>query len=153
VNPEPMARFMDFFMIGDGEAAVPHIMEIVEEFRDKVDQADPAFVSQWSVLLKRRLLLRLASEVPGVYVPQLYKLNDVNDERRLGVNGKAEPLSAEELEKFLSNTNFNCNVPSEINSESDGANVASEAVLKELSTLCEPLREIPPRVFRQTEPL
>lgn len=150
VNPEPMARFMDFFMIGDGESAVPRIMEIVEEFRDKLDKADPAFVLQWSVLLKRRLLLRLASEAPGVYVPQLYKLSDVQDERRLGVNGKAEPLSSEELETFLSNSDFSCTVPGAAGASE---NAASIDVLNKLDAICSAKREIPPRVFRQTEPL
>lgn len=153
VNPEPMARFMDFFMIGDGESAVPRIMEIVEEFRDKIDQADPEFVARWSVLLKRRLLLRLASEVPGVYVPQLYRLSDVRDERRLGVNGKAEPLSGDELEKFLSNIDFNCTVPGAETVSSNNENTAPEEVLKQLDAICQAKREIPPRVFRQTEPL
>ncbi|HEY9871110.1 MAG TPA: hypothetical protein V6D08_18230, partial [Candidatus Obscuribacterales bacterium] len=32
VNPEPMAMFLDFFVIGDGEQAVPAVMEQVEAF-------------------------------------------------------------------------------------------------------------------------
>lgn len=39
VNPEPMARFFDFFMIGDGEQAIPEIMEVVRAFKREHDMA------------------------------------------------------------------------------------------------------------------
>ncbi len=64
VNPEPMAKFMDFFVIGDGEAAVPAIMERVRTFKQRA-AADG--------LDRRELLIELATAVPGVYVPSLYE--------------------------------------------------------------------------------
>lgn len=68
VNPEPMAAFMDFFIIGDGEQAVPQIMNLVSEFKRKLDASDKADAQK-----TREKLLLLLSGVPGVYVPSLYK--------------------------------------------------------------------------------
>jgi len=71
VNPEPMALFLDFFMIGDGEQALPHTLHIVEEFKTKygalalADQSKAEHYRLW-------LLAKLASEVPGIYAPILY---------------------------------------------------------------------------------
>jgi radical SAM family uncharacterized protein/radical SAM-linked protein len=65
VNPEPMADFMDFFMIGDGEAAVPQAMEVVRQFKRTLPDGSVSF-------LRRYLLWQLATSVPGVYVPSFY---------------------------------------------------------------------------------
>jgi radical SAM superfamily enzyme YgiQ (UPF0313 family) len=62
VNPEPMAPFMDFFIIGDGELAIPAVMNVVRQFKaehletvnDK-PQLAPHY-RQW-------LLTKLATEV------------------------------------------------------------------------------------------
>lgn len=65
VNPEPMAPFLDFFMIGDGEEAVPAVMEVIRDFK-KTGKGGT----------RRDLLIRLAKEVPGIYVPSLYASED-----------------------------------------------------------------------------
>jgi len=73
VNPEPMSQFMDFFIIGDGERAMPHAMEIISEFKPRVAAAKGN--SQQEILkLREELLATLASQVPGVYVPSLYEV-------------------------------------------------------------------------------
>ncbi len=65
VNPEPMADFMDFFIIGDGEQAIPMAMEVVREFqKDHPDWSDAR--------LRQYLLWQLATRVPGIYVPSFY---------------------------------------------------------------------------------
>lgn len=89
VNPEPMARFLDFFIIGDGEKALIDVMECIEKFKqeyaDKLDsdladgaqskpvperaEADSDSHSDFGI--KHELLMRLA-KVDGVYVPALY---------------------------------------------------------------------------------
>lgn len=65
VNPEPMAIFMDFYIIGDGERAVIEVMEIVKNFK-----------AEWNgeneEQARKQLLRRLVS-VSGVYVPSLYE--------------------------------------------------------------------------------
>jgi len=58
LNPEPMADFIDFFVIGDGEEVLP---ELLDCFRDwKVKSAS-----------KQQLLQQVAN-INGIYVPSLY---------------------------------------------------------------------------------
>jgi radical SAM family uncharacterized protein len=60
LNPEPMADFIDFFVIGDCEEALP---ELLDTFRDwKKSQAT------------RKELLKKAASVPGIYVPSFYQV-------------------------------------------------------------------------------
>ena len=61
LNPEPMADFMDAFVIGDGE-------EVVLEFLD----ACRGWKGQGRRAGKKSLLRQLAA-IPGVYVPGLYR--------------------------------------------------------------------------------
>lgn len=56
VNPEPMADFIDAFLIGEGEEAILEIVEIYRKYSKS----------------KNELLLNLA-QIPGVYVPSLYE--------------------------------------------------------------------------------
>ncbi len=67
VNPEPMAHFMDFFIIGDGEQAIVETMNVVKEFKAKEDleTGDPAAL--------RIALLKKLARVSGVYVPCFYE--------------------------------------------------------------------------------
>lgn len=58
-NPEPMADFIDAFVIGDGEDAICDIVEAYKTWR-KSDQGS------------RVSLLKKLSRIPGVYVPSLY---------------------------------------------------------------------------------
>lgn len=60
LNPEPMAEFIDIFVLGDGE-------EIIHEILDEVEK------SKQNGIKKEKLLLRL-SKIPGVYVPSLYEI-------------------------------------------------------------------------------
>lgn len=71
-NPEPMADFIDFFVIGEGEQV---ILEIVEAYRE-VRGAD------------RETQLRHMAKIPGVYVPRFYAPSYFED----GTLAKIEPL-------------------------------------------------------------
>lgn len=53
-NPEPMADFIDFFIIGDGEEVIIEVLNLVKETE------------------KDKLLLELA-QIKGIYVPKFYK--------------------------------------------------------------------------------
>lgn len=82
VNPEPMAPFLDFFVIGDGEEALPAVMRQVDQFKQDVYPAlslDSSSVGKMSLAcvqaVRNLLLARLACTVPGVYAPQLYTYN------------------------------------------------------------------------------
>ncbi|MBQ7479291.1 MAG: TIGR03960 family B12-binding radical SAM protein [Selenomonadaceae bacterium] len=58
-NPEPLSLFADAFVVGEGEAVLPHFMDVYCESRSEG--------------LARPELLRRLSEVPGIYVPSLYE--------------------------------------------------------------------------------
>ncbi len=58
LNPEPMADFIDFFVIGDGEEA---LIELINSFRDWKRQG-----------ASKNQLFRQVATIPGVYVPSLY---------------------------------------------------------------------------------
>ena len=60
LNPEPMADFIDFFVIGDGEEVLP---ELLDCFRD------------WKVGAgTKQQLLQQVANIPGIYVPSLYQV-------------------------------------------------------------------------------
>jgi radical SAM family uncharacterized protein len=62
-NPEPLADFIDAFVLGDGEEVVGELTEVVASGR-----ADR---------LGRHELLEALASVPGVYVPSLYVVEEV----------------------------------------------------------------------------
>ena len=57
-NPEPLADFVDFFVLGDGEEVVGEITEVVKEHRSG----------------GRRDVLAALAHVEGVYVPAAYEV-------------------------------------------------------------------------------
>jgi radical SAM family uncharacterized protein len=77
-NPEPMADFIDFFVIGEGEDV---IIEIIQAMRE-VEHAD------------RETQLRRLARIPGVYAPRFYAVNYYPD----GAISSIEPL-VEEAER------------------------------------------------------
>ncbi len=60
-NPEPFAAFFDFFALGDGEELLPEIGLVVAEAKNKQ--------------LKRSEILKDLAEIPGIYVPSFFKIN------------------------------------------------------------------------------
>ena len=62
LNPEPPADFLDFLFIGEGEVLIPEFLEAFRRLRED----DPP---------RRRFLESLAREVPGIYVPSLYRVS------------------------------------------------------------------------------
>lgn len=60
-NPEPLADFVDAFVIGDGEEAVGEVTEVVAAWKRGGRGS-------------REGLLRELATVPGVYVPSLYEV-------------------------------------------------------------------------------
>ncbi len=69
LNPEPMAAFVDAFVIGEGEEAFVEVAEAVQEAKREA----------WK---RPRLLERLAA-IPGVYVPSLYEVDERGRRRPL----------------------------------------------------------------------
>lgn len=64
-NPEPMADFFDLFSIGEGEYALNEFCELYRDCRKKG--------------MKKSEILRLASHIPGFYVPSLYDVRYNDD--------------------------------------------------------------------------
>lgn len=71
VNPEPLAEFVDFFSVGEGEEMTVEILELY----------DRAKAEGWS----KMQFLRQVAQIDGVYVPCLY-------EHRYGATGKLEQI-------------------------------------------------------------
>lgn len=61
VNPEPISSFIDLFLIGDGEQALPEILRITSKYlvNGKIEN-------------RENLLLEL-HEITGVYIPSFFK--------------------------------------------------------------------------------
>ncbi len=57
LNPEPVADFMDLVCIGEAEAILPRLADLLGQRGDE----------------DRREFLRKAAELPGIYVPALYE--------------------------------------------------------------------------------
>ena len=58
-NPEPLADFIDFFSLGEGEESTPEIISLYDRAKQE----------SWS---KEQFLLEV-SKIPGVYVPSFYE--------------------------------------------------------------------------------
>jgi hypothetical protein len=79
-NPEPFSDFFDFFALGDGEELLPEIGQCLRACRAEGLSRDAT-------------LMRLATTVEGVYVPQFYEAPPV----RAGRGGGGEGERAAEL--------------------------------------------------------
>ncbi len=77
LNPEPMADFIDLFVIGDGEEI---LVELVDIFREWKKNKAP-----------RKELLKQVAAIPGIYVPGFYEAEYEPD----GMFKKITPTQAE----------------------------------------------------------
>lgn len=55
INPEPIAHFIDCFLLGEAECLLPPFIDCIRAYSDRAD-----------------LLAALARQVPGAYIPALY---------------------------------------------------------------------------------
>jgi len=82
-NPEPVADFVDAFVIGDGEDAVVEVVRAYQETREASRDAQ----------------LRALARVPGVYVPRFYDVRYNDDSSagsgRSGTVAEIEPNAPE----------------------------------------------------------
>jgi len=72
-NPEPLAPFIDAFLLGEGEEAIHDIIGIIRNWK------------QGSTPRKRSELLKDLAGVPGVYVPEFYEVSYHDDGTIKGV--------------------------------------------------------------------
>ena len=80
-NPEPLADFFDLFYIGEGEVQYDPLLDLYKEWK-----ASGA---------SREEFLKKAAQIPGIYVPSLYKVSYKED----GTIDKMVPLCPEVPEK------------------------------------------------------
>jgi radical SAM family uncharacterized protein len=76
-NPEPMADFVDAFVLGDGEEVIFDITQAIREAKQRG--------------LGRDAVLRRLAEVPGAYVPSLYDVDYHED----GTVAQVRPTASE----------------------------------------------------------
>jgi len=69
LNPEPMSAFIDLFVIGDGEEAVPDLLDGIRNWKQSGKAAS------------KEILLRQLATIPGIYVPGLYQVEYEADGR------------------------------------------------------------------------
>ncbi len=70
-NPEPMADFIDVFITGDGEPALPLICDVWREL--KREAAFSGEDSAASRQVRESLLAELSRRIPSAYVPRFYE--------------------------------------------------------------------------------
>ena len=58
-NPEPLAEFFDFFVLGEGEEVTPEILSLYDRAKDQ----------SWS----KQEFLKEVAKIAGVYVPSFYR--------------------------------------------------------------------------------
>ena len=75
VNPEPMSRFIDLFVIGDGEEALPEVCDLWVELKQSGGD-------------REALLAEMAARLPYVYVPRFYRVGGTR--RRIADVGAAD---------------------------------------------------------------
>lgn len=63
LNPEPMADFMDLFVIGEAEEMLPALIDLFMQHKRESGKLD------------KQKLLRAAARLPGIYVPSLYEVS------------------------------------------------------------------------------
>jgi len=78
-NPEPLAEFIDAFVLGDGEEVVEEIIEVYKRYG-------------------RNGILKALANIPGVYVPSLYQVSYREDGTIERIERK-EPGIPERIEK------------------------------------------------------
>ena len=86
-NPEPLADYIDFFSLGEGEEITPEIVSLY----------DQAKAEDWT---KEKYLLEV-SKIPGIYVPSFYDHEYGDDGRLLRVipqNGAPEVVTKRIIE-------------------------------------------------------
>jgi radical SAM superfamily enzyme YgiQ (UPF0313 family) len=84
VNPEPMARFIDLFVIGDGEEALPAVCDAwIDLKRAGATAGLPSSADRES------LLLEIARRFPFVYVPRFYETSYAIREGEIDREGEA----------------------------------------------------------------
>ena len=84
-NPEPLADFIDLAIIGDGEEALPEVLEALRQWKQEGRPGG------------RKGFLHRAQQIPGIYVPEFYEpeYNADGTLARMKVTDPAAPACVE----------------------------------------------------------
>ena len=66
LNPEPMADFIDLFVVGEAEELLPALIDLFMQHKGESGKLD------------KQKLLRAAVKLPGIYVPSLYEVSYID---------------------------------------------------------------------------
>ena len=85
-NPEPMAKFFDLFVLGDGEEALPQVCEawLAAKSRGGDSSGD-----------RESMLAEVAARLPFVYVPRFYRPNKDESGRTVGIDPLRDDIPTE----------------------------------------------------------
>ena len=86
-NPEPCADFIDAFLIGDGEEALPELMEFYRVAKKRG--------------MKRERILAGIANIPGFYVPRFYSEVFTDDGIYAGVKRITDEVPAKVVRRFV----------------------------------------------------
>jgi len=67
VNPQPLSKFMDFFVVGDGEETIVSLLEKIGYFKKMSGNGKVKIAG-------KELLLKEIGKIDGVYVPAFFKV-------------------------------------------------------------------------------
>lgn len=87
VNPAPMERFIDAFLIGDGEEAVVEIASVIFSAKQSGDAS-------------RESLLQALARIPGVYVPSIHR-GDRRISRRIVADLDTAPFPTKPIVPYM----------------------------------------------------
>jgi len=94
-NPEPMAEFIDAFVIGEAEEAVIEIISSFREMKGRLKEGR----------LDKEGLLRELSNIEGVYVPSLYEVKYFDDGRISGFSPKSSGTARKIKKRYIKDLN------------------------------------------------
>jgi len=72
-NPEPLADFIDAFVIGDGEPSLPRLCDAWLEIRDELVAREGLQCGAAGQAQRAEALLQLAARLPFAYLPRWYE--------------------------------------------------------------------------------
>ncbi len=95
-NAEPIADFIDFFNLGEGEESMHEIMDVYIKWKDAGKS--------------RREFLEMVAEIPGVYVPSFYDV-EYNEDGTIKEIKPNTPVAPERITKRIVTDFSNCFTP------------------------------------------
>ncbi len=85
-NPEPLAPFIDLFVSGDGEPALPLVCDEWLRLKDECRAAGGLASGEAGYRQREEMLARLAAKLPFAYVPRFYEPEYFPDGRMAALN-------------------------------------------------------------------